>query len=157
MSNNFDKKTLLHIQNAFFVFYNRSQGKETNSAIIAGFNHWLSLLIKNVETSNEYESFLLQTSECPICKKRMLKKDKSELFPSSINCNQKKQLVDKNMTLESDVYQGMNLICIECAEKGLATFKCDLCEQEKTVNKLRVVQINITSGAPYRVGIFEIV
>lgn len=137
MSNNLDKNTLTYIQKAFFGFYNRSRGVLTDFAIIAEFNDWLSKTIKSIKTPNEYESFLLQTSECPICKKRMLKKDESELFPTFIGYSQKKQLADKNMVIESEVYQGTDFICIECAEKGLATFKCDLCGEDKTVDKIK--------------------
>lgn len=88
-------------------------------------------------TSEKYTLFALQTDECPICRVRMLNKDKNNLFPYYVGMNQEAQMKKAGMEFKGSVFVKGSHICKKCEESGKATIKCELCGETKSSVKIQ--------------------
>jgi hypothetical protein len=80
--------------------------------------------------------FELNIQECPICKKPMMNRDKSKLFPDYRNLDQASQMKERGVVFVSKTYINGKYICVECEEANKATFHCELCGKEKPSSKI---------------------
>lgn len=89
-----------------------------------------------------YVLFAAQASECPLCKKLMVKRVgkyrfESSFFSSWINMDQDAQMKNAGLVYLSDVKVNDEHICEECEKSGKATFKCQLCGEDKPTNMIQ--------------------
>ena len=81
-------------------------------------------------------SFDLKVFICPICDRKMMTKDKGNLFPLSKDDTQIQQMKKKNVIFISNVRKDNEYICEVCKEENKGSFKCCNCEKEQPSSKL---------------------
>lgn len=82
-------------------------------------------------------SFDLQVYDCPTCGRKMMNKDKADLFPCFYKQNQKTQMEKKGVVFISDARINNDHICEVCKKEDKGSFECYLCKKVKTSSKLK--------------------
>jgi hypothetical protein len=77
--------------------------------------------------------FDLQTKKCPYCGKQMM--DRSDLF-SSLK-DQEIQMKKLGVVFRSNATKDNQYICVECKEKGVASFTCSLCGEQRSYEDMQ--------------------
>ena len=77
--------------------------------------------------------FDLQTKKCPYCGKQMM--GRSNLF-SSLK-DQETQMKKLGVVFISDATKDNQYICVECKEKGIASFICALCGERRSYEDMQ--------------------
>ena len=89
--------------------------------------------------NGRYVEILLETNECPCCKKRMLKElPYDSNFPHYHKINQKSQMESIGLVSKSNVMVDNTYICVECRDAGKVNFLCELCGERKASNKEKI-------------------
>ena len=90
----------------------------------------------------KYVLFAAHGTECPICKKIMVKKLQKHyfeysFFPTWLDMNQDAQMKRAGLVYAGRTKVDDDDICEECEEAGKADFKCELCGERKSTDKIQ--------------------
>lgn len=91
--------------------------------------------------NDKYVLFAAESRKCPLCGKIMIKKVpsyfKNSFFPVWCEMNQDAQMKRANLVYISTTMVDNEYICEECDKGGKANFKCELCGDRKSTNKIQ--------------------
>jgi hypothetical protein len=93
------------------------------------------------ETGQRYALMLVEVDQCPICQQLMVrgaeKWSVTAPFPYSSKCDFATQIHRAGWRIQSlSVNDKSENVCMVCADKGLITFDCYLCDKQKPSNEI---------------------
>lgn len=79
-----------------------------------------------------YATMLVQLERCPTCSRPMIPAKVKRPFPQYVFANAEAQARRAGWGQESTARKDDEVICTDCARKGLSSFTCALCEEERS-------------------------